>query len=401
MRFLRLGIFYFTQGLPFGLQVMALPVILADRGVSYTGISLSLLLALPYSLKLLAAPLVDRYAFPGFGRRRSWILPLSVFASGAAFVGASAAAADTTGDALTPLLLTIFFLNFAAALSDIAVDGLAISSLRRDELGYGNALQVGAYKAGMLTTGGLLLMLHSRIGEAGIFAAIAAMNLIAAGFAWSMRPDEAGEAEDRPKLREIWQRLAQLLRSDFTRAALVVALTYKLGEAILDALFRPFLTNAGYPIEVIGELVGVYGTIAGIVGSLLGGALYARWGLSLALLFAAAVRALALLGELVFVINQGGFEALAAVSIAEHLASGMITTVVFAMMMRASMALIGGMSFTLLASAEVMGKGSAGMIAGFIADGIGVIGAMTLGVTISFAFIVGLWLARARLDPAP
>lgn len=397
MRFLRLGIFYFAQGLPFGLQVMALPVILADRGVSYTGISLSLFLALPYSLKLFVAPLVDRFELPGFGRRRSWIFPLSLASALIALFGAFGANDET----LTPLLLTIFFLNLAAALSDIAVDALAVSTLCPTELGYGNAIQVGAYKVGMLTTGGLLLMVHSRIGDAGIFLAIATMNFIAAIFAWFMRPDASGEAQGGVALKEMKRLLLELHRSPFTRAALAIALTYKLGEAILDTLFRPFLRNAGYPIEVIGELVGVYGTIAGIAGTLLGGVIYARMVLVRALLFVAIARALALLGELIFVIEEGSFEALAAVSIAEHLASGMITTVVFAMMMRASVAIIGGTSFTLLATAEVMGKGISGLLAGIVADAIGVVGAMSIGVAISSAFIVGLWLGRDALEARP
>lgn len=392
MRFLRLGIFYFAQGLPFGLQVMALPVILASRGVSYSGISLSLLLALPYSLKLFAAPLVDRYASARLGRRRSWILPLSFLSAGIAAIGAS----NLSAISLTPLLLTIFFLNLTAALSDIAVDALAVSTLRPNELGYGNAIQVGAYKVGMLTTGGLLLMIHARIGDAGILWAIASMNLIAALFALMMPPDRAeGEAE-AIDMRELWDLLREMLRSPFSRAALVLALTYKLGESMMDALFRPFLTNAGYAIEVIGELVGIYGTVAGIAGTIFGGVLYARIGMMPALVFVSVGRALALLGEYAFVAHGllgGSHEILAWVSIAEHFASGMITTVVFSMMMRASVAVIGGTSFTLLATAEVMGKGSSGFLAGFFADRFGVAETMLAGVILSFAFFaVVYWI---------
>jgi len=395
MHFLRLVLFYFTQGLRLGLQVRALPAILADRGVSYSGISLSLLLALPFSLKLFVAPLVDRYSSARLGRRRSWILPLSAFTSFIALMGAATAGSPS----LLPLIGTIFFLNVSAALSDIAVDALAVSTLRSEELGYGNAIQVGAYKVGMLTTGGLLLMLHSHIGEFGIFIAIAAMNLIALGFAWLMPPDHAeGEAARSLRIGDLGKLLLELLRSPFARAVLVVALTYKLGESMMDTLFRPFLRNAGYSIKTIGQLVGVYGSLAGIAGTLVGGFLYSRMGMGRALVFVAVFRALALVSELLFVVFDGSHELLAAVSIVEHWASGMITTVVFAMMMRASLAVIGGTSFTLLATAEVMGKGTTGLLSGWIADSIGVPATMAIGVALSFFFLLGVWSTRASIE---
>src|SRR5690554_6369721 len=112
MHFLRLVLFYFTQGLRLGLQVRALPAILADRGVSYSGISLSLLLALPFSLKLFDAPLVDRYSSARLGRRRSCILPLSAFTSFIDLMGGATAGPPS----ILPLVGTIFFLNVSAAL---------------------------------------------------------------------------------------------------------------------------------------------------------------------------------------------------------------------------------------------------------------------------------------------
>ena len=67
---------YFSQGLPFGFFTQALPVLLRQRGVDLGMIGLTSLLALPWALKFLWAPLVDRHWLPSIGRRRSWILPL-------------------------------------------------------------------------------------------------------------------------------------------------------------------------------------------------------------------------------------------------------------------------------------------------------------------------------------
>src|SRR5688572_7997807 len=117
-----LALLYFVQGLPFGFQATALPVLLRARGVSLTNIGLLSLLAAPWLLKLLWAPLVDRWASARFGRRKSWIVPLQI----ALAVTTAGAALLDPARGLEPLLLAVLAMNFCAATMDIAVDGLAV-----------------------------------------------------------------------------------------------------------------------------------------------------------------------------------------------------------------------------------------------------------------------------------
>ncbi len=67
---------YLSQGLPFGFFTVALPVVMRQEGLSLPAVSLANLLALPWALKFLWAPLLDRHGSTRIGRRRSWILPL-------------------------------------------------------------------------------------------------------------------------------------------------------------------------------------------------------------------------------------------------------------------------------------------------------------------------------------
>ena len=69
---------YCAQGLPSGLIAHALPVLLRQHGVDLAVISLLKLLALPWLLKALWAPWVDRLSLFGgrLGHHRGWILPL-------------------------------------------------------------------------------------------------------------------------------------------------------------------------------------------------------------------------------------------------------------------------------------------------------------------------------------
>ena len=67
-KFRWLALFYFAEGLPFGIAKEVWPVYFLTHGVSLTDIGLMSLLGLPWTLKVLWSPLVDRYS-----ERRVWI----------------------------------------------------------------------------------------------------------------------------------------------------------------------------------------------------------------------------------------------------------------------------------------------------------------------------------------
>src|SRR5690606_16051329 len=70
-----LFVLYFCQGLPGGFLAKALPAILRQEGLSLTAVGFAGALSLPWMLKVLWAPLVDRFGHAGFGRRKSWLVP--------------------------------------------------------------------------------------------------------------------------------------------------------------------------------------------------------------------------------------------------------------------------------------------------------------------------------------
>jgi len=132
--FALLAALYFAQGLPSGLIAKALPALLRDKDVSLSVIGFTSLLALPWALKFVWAPFVDRY-----GSRRQWLLVLNSLTMALMLVVAArdfAAWVDTL-----PLLLAVLFcLNLVAATQDIATDGYAISRLKPEWRGLGNSI---------------------------------------------------------------------------------------------------------------------------------------------------------------------------------------------------------------------------------------------------------------------
>jgi PAT family beta-lactamase induction signal transducer AmpG len=64
----------FACGLPLLLTISVLQAWMKDEGVDLTVIGMMALVGLPYTLKFLWAPFLDRFSLPFLGRRRGWML---------------------------------------------------------------------------------------------------------------------------------------------------------------------------------------------------------------------------------------------------------------------------------------------------------------------------------------
>ena len=70
-------VLYTLQGIPMGLSG-SIPLLLKERNVSFEGIALFSLVSMPFSLKLLWAPLVDSVYLKSMGRRKTWLVPVQI-----------------------------------------------------------------------------------------------------------------------------------------------------------------------------------------------------------------------------------------------------------------------------------------------------------------------------------
>ena len=168
-----IGVLYGVQFIPTIFGFMALPIILRQEGHSATTIGLLQLAGMPYVLKFLWSPLIDRFRI-GRDRYKSWIYGLS-----AIHVAALAALAflDPAG-AVFPLFLAFFIAIAAVSTQDVAVDALAISLMRPDERAMGATFQNMGMYLGAIVGGFGFLWIYGQIGwtaalliQAAIFAA--------------------------------------------------------------------------------------------------------------------------------------------------------------------------------------------------------------------------------------
>jgi len=395
-----LALLYFVQGLPFGFQSKGLKLALTALGLSMTAVTLSGLLSLPWSLKPLWGPFVDRHGDPRFGRRKSWIVPMQLLLA-AAFVVAAFLPPD---EHLQGLLVVVFFMNLFAATQDVPVDGLAVDLLSAHELGAGNAVQVVGYKVGMIVGGSVLVAQLPRFGWRGLFFSMAAMTLLVTTVVFFVREPNLELSLARPKLTwsELWQRMKAMLTQKGAGWLLLFVAFYKAGESLADAIFEPFLLReAHFPLEQVAGFGG-WGMGGSLAGSVVGGILASRVSLLRSVAWAASFRAVPLIG--MWALVAGVLELtpahIIAVTTAEHFFGGMLTTTMFAFMMSKVDKRIGATQFTLLAAVEVTGKSPWGLASGAMADRFGYPTTFAVAVVLSLGFLA-LVAPMARVPPQP
>jgi RhtX/FptX family siderophore transporter len=386
-----LGSLYFSQGLPFGFFMQALPVLLRKQGFSLGQIGLSSLLAAPWALKFLWAPLVDRRSLSRVGRRKSWILPLQL----ASVVVLALLAAPVASTSLPALMSSVLLLNLLAATQDIATDGLAIDVLAPAERGVANGLQVAGYRVGMIVGGGALLILHDRLGWSLTFLAMAALTALA-----TLPIVVSAEPRRPPAAAESARKTPHFFRRPGAPRLLLLVIAYKAGDAFATGMLRPFLADAGLTLADIGWLLGTVGFVAGLLGALAGGLLVNRIGRRSALTAFGLLQAAAVAGYAYLALGTPGQTALYTLCAAEHFAGGMATAALFTCMMDWCSPEASATDYTVQASAVVIATAVASALAGFSAQAFGYFAHFCLATVLALGALVAVRLLFPSTDAA-
>jgi len=392
-----LGSLYLSQGLPFGFFTQALPVLLREQGASLKEIGFTSVLALPWLLKVLWAPIVDagppsRLAF--LGHHRAYLLPLQLAAVGVLFWVSGL----DPSKSLLPVLVGVALTNLCAATQDIATDSLAVHVLDDDDRGAGNGVQVAAYRAGMILGGGTLLMFLDQLGWAKSFWVMAGLLLLATLPVLLLRetPTTVGLQQTStstsalPSAQERASYFAVLRRAlsrQHLAAWCVVLVLFKVGDNFATGMVKPYLVDEGFSKADIGWMVGYLGFAASLVGALVGGALTSRIGRMQALFGFSLLQAIAVAGYAVVPYTGVHPDVLTAIVVADHLFGGMATAALFTCMMDTCHEGEAGTSFTVQASVVVLGTGLGSALSGVSGDALGHETHFIVGAIASFVCI--------------
>lgn len=277
---------YVAQGIPEGMTYFGIPAWMAMHGKSPAEIgAFAAVVGIPWSFKILVAPLMDRFTFLAMGRRRPWVLvgQLGLMAS---FI-AMAFVPDPL-DHLPLLMTTAFFVSVFGASQDVATDGMAIDVVPVTEQARANGLMWGSKTIGISIS---LLVGTWMIGRYGFTAAILSLAacvcaIMAVPLLLRERPGERllpwtrgaaspqAASQQLDSWRLIFRSLVKVffLPSSFLMGMAVFAI--HVGFGLMDTLLPVFtIQGAGWTDAEYARAYSASNVVAGLLGMLAGGAL--------------------------------------------------------------------------------------------------------------------------------
>ncbi|MER9541233.1 MFS transporter [Mesorhizobium sp. M0437] len=359
---LAIGGLYVAQSVIGGITWAGLPAVMRDQGLPLDRIGLVSLIALPWALKFLWAPAVERYRLPPVGKNRTGTI---VAAGGLVSIAGLWAVGALGPEAWWPVLACLTIVAFAASTVDIACDGFAVQSLARENHGWGNAAQVGGAYLGSAIGAGLFLLLVDIFGWR---IAVWAMALLLLPLGLPFLLGAASRA--REETREHVPSLLDALKRPEIRRGLAASAIYVLAQKAALAMLGPFLIDAGLDLPMVGLVNGVGSMFVGLAAALAGGALVKWFGPRNVLVLALFLQAGSLFFFSVFDL-LGGFSTTALMAIAVLSSSGFMAlgfVALYAQFMRWSDPRQAGVDFTLFQCMDALMSMAGGIAAGYAAQ---------------------------------
>ncbi len=415
--------FGFVSGLPLALSASTLAVWLAESKVDIATIGLFAVVATPYTIKFLWSPVMDSLPVPLltklFGRRRSWILTTQIALIAALiFLGFARPDINPFITAIAALLVA-----FSSASQDIVIDAYRVEILVPEEQARGVAMAQLGYRIGMIASSAGALYLATYIGWQGTyfaFAAIMGIGIVTTLFAKRPLLQGALRPQFLPEKSPLRRRHEELLPVstplsfsdwvhtsvfepfiDFTKREgwwmiLIFIIVYKLADAFIGIVTNPFLIEIGFSKTDIANIVKIYGTIATLLGTFIGGSLVARFG-TFKIMFAAGF--LHALTNLLYVLQAhvGVNAVLLGLSVAMENLTGGISAAAF-------VAYLSGLcnlhytatQYALLSSLSAFGRTWLATPAGYAAKYLGWQWFFALAALLALPGLVILWFMKRR-----
>jgi PAT family beta-lactamase induction signal transducer AmpG len=289
-KWLRLGalaVLYAGQGLPIGIFQVALPAYMASLDMSAAEVGgFIAFVFIPWSFKLLAGPLMDKFTFAPMGRRRPWVIGAQTGLL-LTFIALALLSPDPTSQYW--LLAGLGFIsNVFGALQDVAVDGMAIDILEEEERAQGNAFMYGGQISGISVAGSFAswALMDSGLMLAAVLAALAVGAILLVPLLLRERPgerlwpwdDDLGRLEAASRVELSWLKLiSRVLKALILPTSVLLILTEafsRVASGFLVAM-SPLLTiqSLGWDQLTFANWVAVTGIIAAVAGVIFGPAI--------------------------------------------------------------------------------------------------------------------------------
>jgi PAT family beta-lactamase induction signal transducer AmpG len=372
----------FSSGLPFLLIFSTQSVWLREAGVSLTKIGLFSYVALAFSFKFAWAPLIDAIDVPGLsrwiGRRRAWMLVAQLGVA----LGLTALAYGKPGQALAWTIASAFFVAFAAATQDVAIDGWRIEAAPAERQGLMSATYQLGYRLALLCAGAGALYIADFVSWRSAYLTMAGLmtiGIVACLLAPRSRDDQKRPLTpwigfDKVSLRRtFFEPLEDLFRRNgkLSISILLLVAFYRLPDFVSGIMANPLYISLGFSKTEIANISKIYGVWVGIAGAFAGGIAVSRLGLMPTLL-CGGIAASASHLTLSYLAESGARLHLLTLAISvENFASGFAGTALIAYMSSLTSPAFAATQYALLSSLYALPGKFVGGLSGLMADTFG------------------------------
>lgn len=271
----KLGIFfclYIAQTIPMSFFSTVIPVLMRQDNFSLASIGMLQLIKLPWILKFLWSPFVDRSSTT-LKHYKYWIFSSELIYASIIFMVAFLNF-TTNFYVILGLIITSFI---ASATQDIATDALAVLSFSKRDKSLANSMQSMGSFAGTMIGSGLLLLLFKQFGWERILPFLAVFVLVALIPLYFYRGKgiDTGAMKQKAKKADV---LLFFTQKGIGKQILFLFFFYS-GLIGILAMLKPFMVDLGYDMKKIGVMSGIAGTSIGFMCSFAGGFILRKLGL--------------------------------------------------------------------------------------------------------------------------
>ena len=356
----------FAAGLPLLLTKGVLQAWMKEEGIDLSLIGLTSLLAVPYSIKFMWAPLLDRYALSFLGRRRGWLLVAQV----GLVLSISALGLSNPRNSPMILVLAALFVTFMSASQDIVVDAYRREDLADEELGLGSALYVLGYRLGMLLSSGGGLIMADYLSFRAAYLIIA-LCMVPALVTTLLTPEPRVAGMPKTMKEAVIDPFVEYFKRRESLWMLAFILLYKIGDIMASNISTPFYIDIGFSLTEIGAITKLLGFWAIIAGASLGGVIMLRMGINRSLWVFGFLQAVSTIGFAVLARIGHSIPALSVVIGFENLSGGMGTAAFMAFMASITNKKFTATQYALLTSFMAFGRDVLSAPTGFLAKHFG------------------------------
>jgi PAT family beta-lactamase induction signal transducer AmpG len=322
----------FSSGLPFYLTSKTLQAWMTTAKVDLATIGFFSLVTLPYSLKFVWAPVMDRYVPPFLGRRRGWVLITQILL----LLAIAAMSLHDPTQGLRMLAVNAIAIAFFSASQDISLDAYRTDVLENREMGAGAAVFVLGYRIAMITTGALAFFLADRMPWQTVYLILSALILVGVATVFFAPEPVLSDAPPRTlaeavilPFADFFQRVG-LVRALFVLLFIVV---YKYSDSLAGSMTTPFLLQAGFSQSEVGAVFLGAGVIATILGVLAGGAVIGKMGINRSLWIFVIVQGLSNLTYYGLSLAEKSHALMVTAVVIENFGLGLVTAAMTAFLM--------------------------------------------------------------------